>query len=60
MSSFLTEVLSLTARLPKRLLHVWVFSTARHLHTEGEIERVNRVLADVLRLSVAPNMEDWD
>ena len=35
-------------------------STARHPQTDGQTERVNRVIEDVLRHFVSPNMTDWD
>ena len=38
----------------------WRLSTARHPQTDGQTERVNRVIEDVLRHFVSPNMTDWD
>lgn len=35
-------------------------STASHAHTDGQTERVNRVLEDMLRHYVAPSQDDWD
>ena len=38
----------------------WNLSTARHPQTDGQTERANRIIEDVLRHFVAPNMTDWD
>ena len=38
----------------------WKLSSARHAQTDGQTERVNRVIEDVLRHFVSPNMTDWD
>ena len=35
-------------------------STARHPQTDGQTERANRIIEDVLRHFVSPNMTDWD
>ena len=37
-----------------------VFSTASHPQTDGQTERVNRVLEDMLRAYVGPAHDDWD
>lgn len=37
-----------------------VFSTAYHPHTDGQTERVNRILEDMLRHYVSPTQHDWD
>ena len=46
--------------LATRLGIKWNLSTARHPQTDGQTERVNRVIEDVLRHFVSPNMLDWD
>ena len=46
--------------LSTRLGISWHLSTARHPQTDGQTERVNRVIEDVLRHFVSPNMTDWD
>ena len=46
--------------LSTRLGISWRLSTARHPQTDGQTERVNRVIEDVLRHFVSPNMTDWD
>ena len=35
-------------------------STAYHPQTDGQTERVNRVLEDMLRKHVASSQDDWD
>jgi hypothetical protein len=35
-------------------------STAFHLQTDGQTERVNRILEDMLRHYVTPTQDDWD
>jgi hypothetical protein len=35
-------------------------STAYHPQTDGQTERVNRVLEDMLRMYVAKSQDDWD
>ena len=46
--------------LAGRLGIKWNLSTARHPQTDGQTERVNRVIEDVMRHFVSPNMLDWD
>ena len=46
--------------LAARLGIKWNLSTARHPQTDGQTERVNRVIEDVMRHFVSPNMLDWD
>ena len=46
--------------LAARLGISWRLSTARHPQTDGQTERLNRVIEDVLRHFVAPSMTDWD
>jgi len=36
------------------------FSSAYHPQTDGQTERTNRVMQDVLRHYVAPDGKDWD
>ena len=38
----------------------WNLSTARHRQVDGQTERVNRVIENVMRYFVSPNMLDWD
>lgn len=38
----------------------WNLSTARHPQTDGQTERANRIIEDVLRHFISPNMTDWD
>lgn len=38
----------------------WNISTARHPQTDGQTERANIIVEDVLRHFVSPNMTDWD
>lgn len=38
----------------------WKLSTARHPQTDGQTERANKIIEDVLRDFVSPNMTDWD
>ena len=47
-------------QLAVRLGIQWCLSTARHPQTDDQIERVNRVIEDVLRHFVSPNITDWD
>ena len=47
-------------QLAARLGFQWRLSTARHLQTDGQTELVDRVIEDVLRHFVSPNMTDWD
>jgi hypothetical protein len=37
-----------------------VFSTAYHPQTDGQTERVNRIVEDMLRHYVSPTQHDWD
>ena len=46
--------------LALRLGIKWNMSTARHPQTDGQTERANRIIEDVLRHFVSPNMIDWD
>ena len=46
--------------LAARLGIKWSLSTAHHLQTDGQTERVNRVIEDVVRHFASPNMLDWD
>jgi transposase InsO family protein len=46
--------------LALRLGIKWNLSTARHPQTDGQTERANRIIEDVLRHFVSPNMVDWD
>ena len=46
--------------LAARLGIKWNLSTARHPQTDGQTERVNRVIEDVMRHFVSPKMLDWD
>ena len=46
--------------LPLGLGISWNLSTARHPQTDGQTERANRIIEDVLRRFVSPNMTDWD
>jgi len=46
--------------LALRLGIKWNLSTARHPQTDGQTERANRIIEDVLRHFVSPNMTDWD
>ena len=46
--------------LAVRLGITWNLSTARHPQTDGQTERANRIIEDVLRHFVSPNMTDWD
>ena len=43
-----------------RLGITWNLSTARHPQTDGQTERANRIIEDVLRHFISPNMTDWD
>ena len=36
------------------------FSTAYHPQTDGQTERTNRVVEEVLRVLVSPSQDDWD
>ena len=38
----------------------WRLSTVRRPQSDGQTERVNLVIEDVLQNSVSPNMTDWD
>ena len=46
--------------LAQRLGYVWAMSTARRPETDGQTERTNRTLEDVLRHFISPTMIDWD
>ena len=46
--------------LALRLGISWNMSTARHPQTDGQTERANKIIEDVLRHFVSPNMIDWD
>ena len=46
--------------LALRLGITWNLSTARHPQTDGQTERANRIVEDVLRHFISPNMIDWD
>lgn len=46
--------------LAQRLGYAWALSTARHPQTDGQTERANRIVEDVLRHFVSPTMTDWD
>ncbi|DBA87893.1 TPA: hypothetical protein ACH3X1_016779 [Trebouxia sp. C0004] len=46
--------------LAVRLGITWNLSTARHPQTDGQTERANRIIEDVLRHFVSPDMTDWD
>ena len=46
--------------LALRLGITWNLSTARHPQTDGQTERANRIIEDILRHFVSPNMIDWD
>lgn len=48
------------AELTKMLGIQQAMSTAYHPQTDGQTERVNRVLEDMLRHFVAPSQDDWD
>ena len=52
-SSFAREFYSLLG-IPQ------LMSTAFHLQTDGQTERMNRVLEEMLRSYVAPTLDDWD
>ena len=45
--------------LALRLGIQWNMSTARHPQTDGQTEHANRIIEDVLRHFVSPNMIDW-
>ena len=49
-----------TVELYKRMGTKQAMSTAYHPQTNGQTERMNRILEDVLRHFVAPNQADWD
>ena len=38
----------------------WNMSSARHPQSDGQTERANRIIEDILRHFVPPNMTDWD
>ena len=46
--------------LCKRMRTKQAMSTAYHPQTDGQTERMNRILEDYLRHFVAPNQNDWD
>ena len=48
------------AELTKLLGIQQALSTAYHPQSDGQTERVNRVLEDMLRNFVAPSQDDWD
>jgi len=46
--------------LAERLGIKWKLSTAYHPQTDGQTERTNRTIEDMLRLFVSPATDDWD
>ena len=46
--------------LALRLGITWNLSFAVHPQTDGQTECANRIIEDVLRHFVSPNMNDWD
>ena len=38
----------------------WLLSTAYHPQTDGQTERINRILEDTLRHYISPRQDDWD
>ena len=51
---------SINQALAARLGIKWKLSTARRPQTDGQTERANKIIEDVLRHFVSPNMTDWD
>lgn len=46
--------------LAERLGITWKLSTAYHPQTDGQTERTNRTIEDMLRHFVSPSADDWD
>ena len=48
------------SQIMKRLGAKLMMSTSNHPQTDGQSERANRTIEEILRCYVAPNHEDWD
>lgn len=46
--------------LAQRFFYTWALSTVRRPETDGQTERANRTIEDVLRHFVSPTMTVWD